>query len=370
MGEWYGEAERRIWQELEEAQGIVTKVKRLEVTATGRMTARQFNAIRFDLGGKQESRLANLKLRKEDLEDSIRRYKEKVKKEERKFGIPWKAKQARFKVHQFRQRIASQGHKLNEVMEDMARPHPKLCFGSRKLFHEQFNWNLHGYSSRGEWLDAWRDARSNHFFCLGSGNKTGGNQSCTLSLDSYDYAGQVLKGKLRLRLPKEFPDQDLTTEVAFTHQAHQIYHALATGQAISYLWVRKEKGWYVHADTREMPVPIVTDRKSGGLAIDFNPASMALGRISRDGNPLFWATLDYDLRGKGSEQCEAEVGALVKEIVLMAQRLESRSSSRCWTSGPGSASGRAGATTACCPASPTGSSTGCCGAPPHPWASR
>jgi hypothetical protein len=74
VGEWYGEAERRIWRELIDAKGIITKVKRQEATVAGAMTARQFNAIRVSLYGTRDGRIENLIARKQDLESSIERY--------------------------------------------------------------------------------------------------------------------------------------------------------------------------------------------------------------------------------------------------------------------------------------------------------
>jgi len=68
---------------------------------------------------------------------------------------------------------------------------PSLCFGSRKLFCAQFHLAENGFASHDDWLRAWREARSNAFFCLGSKDEKSGNQTCTL----------LSSGTLRLRVP-------------------------------------------------------------------------------------------------------------------------------------------------------------------------
>ncbi|MDV7402141.1 hypothetical protein RZS08_62540, partial [Arthrospira platensis SPKY1] len=70
-----------------------------------------------------------------------------------------------------------------------------LCFGSRKLFRAQFELQANGLASHADWLAAWREARSNTFYLVGSKDETGGNQSCTASVSEN---GTLT---LRVRLP-------------------------------------------------------------------------------------------------------------------------------------------------------------------------
>jgi hypothetical protein len=62
----------------------------------------------------------------------------------------------------------------------------RLYFGSKKLFNAQFNPESNDFKSHEEWLDQWRNTRSNSFFLVGSKDEAGGNQSCTATIESDD----------------------------------------------------------------------------------------------------------------------------------------------------------------------------------------
>ena len=70
-----------------------------------------------------------------------------------------------------------------------------ICFGSRKLFREQFALEKNDFASHEEWLAAWRQARSSQFFAIGSRDETAGCQSCVAAVQD---DGSVT---LRIRLP-------------------------------------------------------------------------------------------------------------------------------------------------------------------------
>ena len=327
IGVWYGDAEHRIWQTLYVEKGVLKDVKRKEVL--NNMTGRQFNSIRIDLDGKKKGLIEILDQREDDMLVKIEGLQAKIVKEEKKFGVPNKAKKARFKVHQWKRSLQRQTSKLLEVQAELDANIPALCFGSRELFYQQFNWAQHGFASFAEWQQTWKEARSNHFYSVGCGKsltqeaETGGNQSCTLTLVSYNHEERQLEGTLRLRLPKCQETKDnkyLFFPVKFGHNSQHLYNALVTGQAITYQWLRRKNHWYVHALVEEWNVPIITNRKNGGLGIDYNPLFLSLGFIKHDGNPLWAKDLEHHLEGKSSEEREAIIAELVKQAVLEAYR--------------------------------------------------
>ena len=322
MGVWYGDAERRVWQELDDTNWDVKSVKKLEVTTTDVMTGRQFNSIRTSLDGKKNSRLETLEDQKADIEFSIKQYQAHIQTSQESYGKKFEAKKAHFKVHQFKRKVHALEHKWVVIQQELEADFPSICVGSRKLFYQQFNWAKHGFSSFQQWKRDWQLVRNNHFFCLGYGPESGGNQSCVLTLQAYDHDARVLKGTLRLRLPKCFESKYINVDVQFNYQAQPIYHALVTGQPISYWWIRKDDKWYVHATTNELSIPLVTDHKNGGLGLDFNPMRLALGRILADGNPIACQPLYYDFDGMGGDQRKAILGERVKQGVLIAQRFK------------------------------------------------
>ena len=72
---------------------------------------------------------------------------------------------------------------------DIAAGRIRLCFGSRRLWRKQHHLEQNGYASHEEWLQDWRDARSNEFFVLGSRDETSGCQLCVASIA--DRMGQL-----------------------------------------------------------------------------------------------------------------------------------------------------------------------------------
>jgi hypothetical protein len=55
---------------------------------------------------------------------------------------------------------------------------PRLCFGSRRLFHAQHHLQANGYASHEEWKADWDFERRSQFVAIGSKDETAGNQSC------------------------------------------------------------------------------------------------------------------------------------------------------------------------------------------------
>jgi hypothetical protein len=66
-----------------------------------------------------------------------------------------------------------------------------IAFGSRKLFHAQFELEAKGYASH----EDWRAARSGQCFVLGSKDETAGCQGCVAT------SNEDLSLDLRVRLP-------------------------------------------------------------------------------------------------------------------------------------------------------------------------
>ena len=106
--------------------------------------------------------------------------------------------------------------------------------------------------------------------------------------------------------------------MVFPHGQEILNSAQLAGQAISYLFVRKDKGWYVHATTERIEIPIVTDRKNGALGIDLNADHIAVSRIDASGNPREAWSIPTLLFGKSKHQIEAILGDAVASAVLYA----------------------------------------------------
>ncbi|HZZ00596.1 MAG TPA: hypothetical protein VFE36_13595, partial [Candidatus Baltobacteraceae bacterium] len=185
------------------------------------LTARQYNAVRVTLDGMLDSireRRAGLLC---ELETRITAIDAKLAKTT-----------SRACIHELKRRR----RRLQDRRERDASGVTGICFGSRKLFNAQHHLQANGYASLDAWRRAWRDARSQQFFVLGSKDETSGCQGCTL---------QHLGGDrflLRLRLPNTSAQRYVQIEATFAYGAAQLVTALTNKQAISFRFLRDEKG--------------------------------------------------------------------------------------------------------------------------------
>ena len=121
------------------------------------ITARQFNSIRVSLEGKIDSirqqtarRIQEKELQIKSIEDFLLRCRSKKL------------------LHQKKRRLAQLSAQLKKLKIILEEKHIPLCFGSRKLFHQQFNLTENGYHSHAEWRVAWKKSRCSEIFLLGS----------------------------------------------------------------------------------------------------------------------------------------------------------------------------------------------------------
>jgi IS605 OrfB family transposase len=105
----------------------------------------------------------------------------------------------------------------------------------------------------------------------------------------------------------------------FPHGQKILNDALLSGQAISYRFIRKEKGLYVHATTKRVEVLVVTNRKNGALGIDLNADHISSSRIDSAGNPSEAWNIPILLFGKTKDQIEALLGDAVVSVVQYAK---------------------------------------------------
>ncbi len=285
------------------------------------ISARHFNAIRVKIEGK----IASIKeLRKRH----ILEVKERIKNTEKKI--------TRIKnplvIHQKKRRL----HSLKKRLEKLEQDRLPLCFGSKKLFHAQFNLEANGYKSQEEWKAAWQHARANEIFLLGSKDETSGNQSCTATLEE--------DGTLSLRI--RFPDalagtygkylhikgvhfaygqKEIIASLTDSHQRQLFAKAKDPryknhGKALTYRLKHDKKGWRIFITT-ELPTPQwISNKNHGVIGVDINVDHLALVDIDRFGNPVLKKTIPLNLYGKTKEQSLALIGDASAEIISYAEK--------------------------------------------------
>ncbi|PZN09262.1 MAG: transposase [Bacillota bacterium] len=321
----YGRLLRRLFVDLYVHRRPLSECKQQYISRHG-MTARQFNALATELQGKvkaaEESHRhhqANLRRQIQATERAIA----KLHKQEKALAAGkgrWAAlspaeraerrRRVRFRLHQKKRRLAMLRARLETAKARTGLP--SICFGSRRLFHRQFHLEVNGFASHDEWRKAWRDARSQSFFCIGSKDEMSGNQTCSL-----------FGNRLRLRVPNalaaRFGRYVWLHGIRFPYGQDVIMAAIASGRAISYRFVRQNGAWYVFATTERPAAPITTSRRAGALGADLNPDRLAVAEVDRFGNPVAARDIRLPLQGKRREQVKAILGDAVADLVAWAK---------------------------------------------------
>ena len=324
----YGKVQHKLFAVV--AAGGSAVSKKSEYIEEHGIPARLFNAARITLDGKvsavRESQLLQL--------DSLRRRVSRAERQVAEAAEPGRWRQ----VHEKRRRLANLKFRLSVLAADIVAGRVRLCFGSKKLWRRQYDLEANGYASHEEWLQEWREVRSNEFFVLGSRDETAGCQLCVASVNN---DGTLT---LRLRMPdglaelhgkylvvpnvrfaygheKVLAALGSNTEYAVYRRKHGEKAARATtlGQAISYRFKRDAKGWRVFATTELPEVEVTTDRCRGAIGVDLNADHVAVAETDASGNYLKAWRVPLVTYGKSHHQAEALIGDAVAGVVEYAR---------------------------------------------------
>ena len=197
----------------------------------------------------------------------------------------------------------------------------RLCFGSKKLFRAQFHLEENGYASHQAWLSEWQAARNSQFFVLGSKDETAGCQGCVATVGA---DGSI---SLRLRLPNALPGKyTVLSGLWFAHGHDAMVAAIGRNrsdnkeewQAISYRFVKDEKGWRVFVSVTLPVGKSISDRRLGVIGVDINADHLAVTGTDRFGNLIEFRTIPCCTYGKSSAQSKAIVSEAVKALITLA----------------------------------------------------
>ena len=326
--ELYGRVQRKLFGDFSAGE-LPASLKKVYLQRYG-IPARMFNGVRVSLEGKVSSVRETMVLRRDGLERRIARAEREIDKAVK--GDRWA------QVHHKRRRLANLKSRLAGLEADIAAGRVRLCFGSKRLWRKQSELYANGYGSHEEWLDDWRDSRSDEFFVLGSRDETAGCQLCVATIAE---DGSL---NLRVRLPDALAEQHgkylLIQNVRFAHGHEQVLAALQSnaeytrylrehdekaarstnlGQAISYRFKRDARGWRVFVTTRMMDVPVVTDRRRGAIGVNLNADHLAVAETYASGNCLNAWRVPLVTYGKSTHQTEALIGNAVAGVVEYAR---------------------------------------------------
>lgn len=275
--------------------------------------------------------------------DAITAIKAAIKKLEKKVTIlrkqgkkdPGKLKgipSLEFKIHHKRRKLAQKEARLYELELTEKTGQFSVTFGSKKLFKAQYNLHENGYKNHEEWLEDWRQQRSNHIFYVGTNRFASGNLLCRLTQS----------GQLTITVPPCLQEQFATSVtcagVLFRYGQEYINAALSpkrfentnkkTGKVscrtgtvapLTHLLIKKDGQWYIHTTVQLPEVPYQSHRRNGVLAVDLNPTSADWAVCDSSGNLKANGTLRINIQEKSKDATKDTIGKLCAELVRMAE---------------------------------------------------
>jgi IS605 OrfB family transposase len=347
----YGRVERSLFAAMQ-TKAPMNDLKRQFLLEYG-ITARQFNAIRVGVEGKIDSikarrpdLITELQLRIKKAQKAIQNTEDRLQalrapdaafkkgkvvktlsSEERARA----ATNAAFKLHHKKRRLHILQTKLGTMLADHKDARVRLCFGSKKLFHAQFDLKANGYADHAAWKADWQARHNSQFFVLGSQDETAGNQSCQAVVQ----ADGTLT--LELRMPNacegDHGKRAVIAGVRFAYGHDKIVAALSSsqrlasktqkgtnimkriGSALSYRFVRDAKSWRVFVSCRVPAAPTCTQAGLGAIGVDINANHLAVAILNRFGAPTKHLRIDTHTFGKTSNQTKAIIGDAAVRIV-------------------------------------------------------
>ena len=292
--------------------------------------ARMFNSLRITLEGRMSSARESQKLHRSTLEGLIARSEKQLR------NLVGRA--TPHKVHQKRRRLDNLRHRLRKVDEDINADRLRLCFGTKRLWRAQHNFEANGYADHTEWLADWQGSRSSEFFVLGSRDETAGCQLCVATVS--DDGSLTLRVRMPDCLTAEHGKYITIDNVRFAYGHEQVLGALQSnadyrkyrrrhgekaarttdlGQAISFRFKRDARGWRVFVTTNVEKAPVVTDRRLGTIGVDLNADHLAVTETDRSGNFVNAFSVPLVTYGKSAHQAEALIGDAVAKVVDYAR---------------------------------------------------
>ncbi|MGK7942574.1 MAG: IS200/IS605 family accessory protein TnpB-related protein [Crocosphaera sp.] len=330
--------ERQLYRDIQRERPLKQLKKDYQILYG--IKARQFNSIRIFLQGKINSRNECCQSQIKDLEEKIKPLKKSIKKLTNRVKIEklnakktasFKRKdypacsldprkktprgQSLAKLHYKKRKL----HRLQAKLNYLKNHHPKLIFGSRKLWQAQLNLEANGYVSHEQWLKDWQNRRHHEFNYVGSKDEKAGCQNCQLTAD----------GTLAITIPPCLIDQYqhhpnyqiinrtpkiVIENVYFPYGQETINWALDNQQALSYRFVHKKDRWYIFVTTEQIEVPYQSHSRNGAIGIDFNPNCVGWAYIDSEGNLRDKGQIRFNLADRSTEQTTATLGDVCKVL--------------------------------------------------------
>jgi IS605 OrfB family transposase len=232
------------------------------------------------------------------------------------------------RIHQIEAQIAK-----DKTSKEMRRF--RVAFGTKRLLRKQHQLEKNGYSSHAQWLQDWRDARSNRCWFVGSTNYVGGNPTVRYNSDA-----ETLTVFVSPCLQHKYGKVVTLYGVDFKYQKEPLLAAVASvkktstrkgkngesqstcrngsASAVTYNLQWSEDRLYINATVDAILQQLQSSCANGALGVDFNPGSIDWAVCDRQGNLLRHGSIKINVQDKRSNQTSDLIGKAVAQIVRVA----------------------------------------------------
>ena len=310
---------------------------------------RHFDSIRKVLEGKVFSILALNKNYILDTKDKIKSiekdlakqtktynsYKEKLKNNHQLSLIEHNLKKnLNSKINYNRIRLDRLKSKLKELEKIKKTSNVRLCFGSNKLFRQQFNVgiNQNSFKTHKQWYEEFNYQRNKEFTLIGSKDESAGNVNAQMS----HIKDNIFNLKLNINPHAEkVTDKYINLIITINHEIETLKQIIVNNQsknkelwqALTYKLIKQpskshniDKYVVSISFNKHLIKHIYTDIKKGCIGIDINQDHLAISNLDNKGNLLNIDTFNYDLNGN-KHQNNNSISLAVKELMQLATKL-------------------------------------------------
>ena len=296
------------------------------------INARQYNSIYAELMGKISSVLELNKDSISDLKDKVKSLEKAIKSKQKNLALILKKKELtkidqinlyniKTKLFHLNNRLNKSTVKLDQLTKAQETNNPQLCFGSKKLFNQQFligtNNNLTEFKSHNDWKKAWIESRNKSFVLVGSSDETLGNQNCQIK----HVSDNIYELKVNIN-PKALKLKDRTVNLQIkvhNDKLGLIKKAIESNkQAISYRFYKDYKknsySVFISLDKSKQQPQCISNKQIGTIGIDINADHLSVAETDRFGNLIKAFDIQLNLKDKSSNQSLDNIACAVKKI--------------------------------------------------------
>ena len=314
------------------------------------ISKRHFDSIRKLLEGKVSSILSlnknyiietkdKIKTIEKDLvkqTKTFNSYKEKYKLNNQLSPIETNLKKNLFKKINYNQkRLDRLNSKLKHLEEIKKTGNVRLCFGSNKLFRQQFEVNktnnLTEFKNHNAWYKEFNYQRNKEFTLIGSKDETTGNNNAQIS----HIKDNLFNLKLNINHKADkITDKYVNITFTLNHEVNTLKQIIVNNngknkelwQALTYKLTKQRTKHHINkyvvniSFEKHLIKHTYTSKNNGCIGVDINQDHLAVVNLDNKGNLLNIYTFDYDLNGS-KNQNNNSISLAVKDLMALAVKL-------------------------------------------------